>query len=314
MADTHSHGNYYKVLSVSESATMDDIKRAFRTLAKKHHPDMGGSVVEMHHVSRAYEVLSDPVTRAAYDKTLHLPQPESTQHSQQTPHTTHTPPKPHQPSAAELLAEEKQMVASIKKAGTRTLLIGIGIAVLGLIITGIGYNMAEAGGGYTVMYGLVLWGGFLIIKGWYNLLTPYAALHKALDTSASVYSFSLEKKSSPGRAVGIIAVSVVGIIVLLMILSSSGSSSSTTAPARNSGSGSSAQSTSLKATYDSCIANYNDLESALTTVESQMATYDRNGDTSSYNALVPQQNLLVNQANSKNDECETDRTAYNNSL
>ena len=64
--------DFYKVLGVSESATPDEIKRAFRKLAQKHHPDRnpGDKAAEdrMKEISEASDVLSDPKKRAEYDE------------------------------------------------------------------------------------------------------------------------------------------------------------------------------------------------------------------------------------------------------
>ncbi len=64
--------DYYKVLGLTKSATADEIKRAYRKLAVKYHPDKnpGNKAAEekFKKVSEAYEVLSDPKKRADYDQ------------------------------------------------------------------------------------------------------------------------------------------------------------------------------------------------------------------------------------------------------
>ncbi len=59
--------NYYEVLWVSESASTDEIKKAFRKLAIKHHPDRWWSKEKFQEINEAYQVLSDEKKRWQYD-------------------------------------------------------------------------------------------------------------------------------------------------------------------------------------------------------------------------------------------------------
>jgi curved DNA-binding protein len=62
--------NYYEVLGVKEDASTDEIKKAFKKLARKHHPDAGGEEARFKDISEAYEVLSDKEKREEYDTFL----------------------------------------------------------------------------------------------------------------------------------------------------------------------------------------------------------------------------------------------------
>lgn len=59
---------FYETLGVPKTASQDEIKKAYRKLAVKHHPDKGGDPEKFKDINAAYEVLSNPEKRELYDK------------------------------------------------------------------------------------------------------------------------------------------------------------------------------------------------------------------------------------------------------
>jgi hypothetical protein len=77
--------DYYNILGVRRGADADDIKRAYRELARKHHPDKSkekGAQERFVELQRAHEVLSDPEKRRLYDMYGKDPDDPDVQHQQ----------------------------------------------------------------------------------------------------------------------------------------------------------------------------------------------------------------------------------------
>lgn len=63
---------YYDVLGVRKTASVDEIKRAYRAAAKVYHPDQGGSAELFKKATKAKDTLVDPTTRQRYDRSLNV--------------------------------------------------------------------------------------------------------------------------------------------------------------------------------------------------------------------------------------------------
>ena len=59
--------DYFSILGVPESASEEEIKKAYRSLAMKHHPDRGGDQAKFQEIQEAYATLTDPQKRAEWD-------------------------------------------------------------------------------------------------------------------------------------------------------------------------------------------------------------------------------------------------------
>ncbi|MES2649597.1 MAG: J domain-containing protein [Bacteroidota bacterium] len=90
--------DYYEVLGLDKTATTDDIKKAYRKLARKYHPDLNPNDKDAHkkfqQINEANEVLSDPEKRKKYDQYgkdwMHADAFEKAQHQQRSGRETFT--------------------------------------------------------------------------------------------------------------------------------------------------------------------------------------------------------------------------------
>lgn len=72
--------NFYEILGVDKNASPEEIKKAYRSLSKIHHPDVGGDEEEFKKISEAYTTLSDEAGKKHYDDFGCAPNSEESKH------------------------------------------------------------------------------------------------------------------------------------------------------------------------------------------------------------------------------------------
>lgn len=141
--------NRYDVLGIREDATPEEVKKAYRKLAAKTHPDRNGEEMTplFRSVQEAYETLSNPLKRAAYDRELNkvaMPQPEPAAYAGAQPSYHYEEPAP------EYAAEEDAPAAPTAPRTARD--IKIRRIKIGLIV-----SVFAGLGGYWLVQEIQLW-------------------------------------------------------------------------------------------------------------------------------------------------------------
>lgn len=153
--------NRYDVLGLKPEATLDEIKKAYKKLAAKTHPDLHGNVMAplFMSVQDAYETLSVPAKRAAYDRDIGAasatPPSQPAEPARPTPQPDPKPAAPEPPSEEDLAADQR----ALRKRWL----------VFGLVAAGL------AGiGGYWIFQEIQLW-QLVPPKGGLKLWSPQGA-------------------------------------------------------------------------------------------------------------------------------------------
>jgi curved DNA-binding protein CbpA len=193
--------SYYDILGVRTNASQESIQAAFHQLAKKLHPDAGGSADEMTLLNQAYEVLSNPDERIRYDKSLE----------------TGTPPK-NGPSREQLIHQEKSLVFKVRKDSFKTLASGIGLLIIGLVIINVARVTITLQNSYIFAWGPIIIGLILSVQALYRMLSPYSYLRRVFSRKGYKHKFFLEKPHEQTRALVVITLFVIAILVLTRIM------------------------------------------------------------------------------------------------
>lgn len=159
--------NPYKVLGLKNNASLSEIKSAFRSLAKRTHPDVNGGDQELtlrfKEVAEAYAILSDPKQKRYYDELTEYSNSESSSsdYANHFKYAKHT--------AQELENYIHSLYAQMepyKQAASRATFIGLAWLIGGISITAFSYLAAvnSGGGSYIIAWGAILFGGIQAVK------------------------------------------------------------------------------------------------------------------------------------------------------
>ena len=193
--------NYYEILQTSPNAEPSVIVAAYRRLAQTYHPDKAKSPMvsgRMTDINEAYEVLSDPHRRAAYDRTFkstfesaNVVTEETTQEDIIIALVRFAAEKAAEGKKRSEVADEltrqgvpydiaAEVVNKVfeyrselkRKEGGKSIGCGLLMLLVGGIITGVTYLFAlEVGGTYFVTTGLFIVGGITLLVGFFRWIT-----------------------------------------------------------------------------------------------------------------------------------------------
>lgn len=178
----------YKVLEISNKATEEEIKSAFRRLAKATHPDLNGgdpgATAQFRKVAEAYAILSDPIKKREVDLILNDKKVNNS-----TPSSTVKTNNVTENDEVKFTAQSIEYAIHMlhkeakpyKAAALKALLKGLAWLIGGILVTFFSYQAAAGGGTYFVMYGAVIFGGIQAIRG----LISYVKIRNVVSKTVS---------------------------------------------------------------------------------------------------------------------------------
>jgi len=176
--------NPYEVLGVPTNAPTDEIKSAFRRLAKETHPDLNGGSQQMtaqfRDVAEAYAILADPAQKNYWDAFYQ----EGASQQQTTDKRSSSYYSSVRATAADIeryihaLYEE---VKPYKEEAKRSVAVGMAWLIGGLVVTFGSYMAAvnSGGGTYVVTWGAILFGGIQAVRSFSNYVKINNAVTEA---------------------------------------------------------------------------------------------------------------------------------------
>jgi len=142
--------NFYKTLNIKENSDTETIKKAFRSLAKKYHPDIQhGDIEKFREINIAYKVLSNPSARTDYDKTLNNYNKKSSGINDYMQNIQNVEGRNLKKLIKEIIKQGKSTRIIIRYKGKKTIELSLpvvaGITVLGLIKAPISFLLLQFG-------------------------------------------------------------------------------------------------------------------------------------------------------------------------
>lgn len=173
----------YSILGIPTNSTDEQIKTAFRSLAKATHPDANSGdtsrINQFREVAEAYAILSDPVSKYAVDESLK----EGQKVKDWGKYSGFKSAKATARDIENYIHQMYEEVRPFKEAATRSAFIGLAWLIGGLIIFFMSYSAAaQTGGSYIVPYGAIIFGGIQAVRSFYR----YSQINNALSETETM--------------------------------------------------------------------------------------------------------------------------------